>query len=47
MIQKDERPASRNPIARSFGAGINQARIIPNKKKDRRALRRPFTIDEE
>lgn len=31
-----KQPSSRNPIARSFGAGINQARVIPDKKKDRR-----------
>jgi hypothetical protein len=31
---------SRNPIARSFGAGINQPQIIPNKRRDRRVKHR-------
>lgn len=32
----ERKPHSRNPIARSFGAGINQHRVVPDKKKDRR-----------
>lgn len=33
---------SRNPIAKSFGAGINQPQVIPNRKRkgDRRVMHR-------
>jgi hypothetical protein len=30
----------RNPIAKSFGAGINQPKVIPNKRRDRRVKHR-------
>jgi hypothetical protein len=39
--------ASHNPVAKSFAAGINKPQVVPNKKRDRRACRRPFTIGEE
>lgn len=42
-----ENAARHNPIAKSFGAGINQSQIVPNKRHDRRACRRPFVMGEE
>lgn len=30
----------RNPIARSFGAGINRPSVVPNKRHDRRVKHR-------
>lgn len=30
----------RNPIQKSFGAGINRPQAIPNKKRDRRVKHR-------
>lgn len=47
MNTHSNKQSSRNPIARSFGAGINQGKVIPNKSKDRRACRRVFVIGEE
>lgn len=31
---------TRNPIQKSFGAGINRPKVIPNKKRDRRVKHR-------
>lgn len=45
---KQEVIVKRNPIAKSFRAGINQPKVIPNKKRDRRVKhRKPFAIDQE
>lgn len=39
--------ATRNPIARSFGAGINQPQVIPNKKRGTRRVNRRVVIEVE
>jgi hypothetical protein len=31
----EETVMKRNPIQKSFGAGINRPKVIPNKRKDR------------
>lgn len=38
---------SRNPIAKSFGAGINRPQVIRDKRRDRRVKHRPHQIERD
>jgi hypothetical protein len=42
-----QEPARRNPIAKSFGAGINQPKVVPNKRRDRRVKHRLREIERD
>jgi hypothetical protein len=46
-MQSQQNLPRRNPIAKSFGAGINQTKVVPSKRRDRRVKHRNREIERD